>query len=249
MALFNNFNTDFYGMDRFKDIMEHGGNVDQETLRAFIEESVNSLADGVDGPMFKNFGNGLAAVVSFESGFDNNNEKILGDDGDAICVSVREVGSSPAVENWAVVGEPVTLTTDDEADNYKEASELIYAQIVDADPDEPNEEGTIRDETIFDSLPNMVEAFNTWKDNINNDGQIKVIDINLDKNVQLADGRTIPGIVFTLDTDITESDHDELDEYFTHFMPDEIMKWTGYTNKYSFDYLVAGHRQFAFIVY
>ena len=249
MASFDNFDTDYSGMDRFNDIMTNGGNVDQKRLQDFIKDSVNELADtGVGAVKHLDFGNGLSAVVAWEEAVgipeDEDNGAFV-DGGYQICVSVRETESAPRVEEWASLAGSVALTEDDEANDYADVAEELYVQIMDNDPETTDVDGEMRDETIFDELADLKGTVDAWMKNINDDGTVTVTDANL-KKVTASNGITGDGLVFTLADEITDSDAASLDELFTELQPEEMIE---FTSNHDFDYMVCGKHELALLVW
>lgn len=236
MAKISNFDTDFYGMNQFKNIMESQGIVTKDNVKTFLKESVEKMAEDTNGDLtpFLNFNNGLSLVLT--------NETL--DDGETsgIFASIRETGSHFMVREWTEVGKGRFVDTDDVDDNYDALSDEMYNKVIEADPEEEDEPLVDRDETIYDSLPDFKGSFDSWKDSINSDGTVPVTDINLDK----VDYKGSPSdaVIFTLKDDITDSDHDALDKHFTEFMPQDIVDWL--LDKI-YDYQVTGINNFAFI--
>ena len=249
MVSFDNFDTDYSGMNRFNDIMQNGGNVDLKRLQDFIKDSVNELADtGIGAVKHIDFGNGLSVVVAWEEAVgipENEDNGAFVDGGYQICVSVRETDSAPRVEEWNSLAGSVALTESDEADEYAEVAEELYVQVVDNDPETVDTEGEMRDETIYDEIDDLKGAVDEWIENINKDGTINVVDANLDK-VTASNGATGDGIVFTIKDEITDSDASSLDELFTELMSQKIIDFVSH---YDFDYVVVGKHEFAFVAW
>ena len=249
MASFDNFDTDYSGMDRFNDIMQNGGNVDLKRLQDFIKNAAIELAStGVGAVKHLDFGNGLSAVVAWEEAVgipENDKTKPFVDGGYQICVSVRETKSAPRVEEWHSLAGSVALTESDEENDYADVAEELYVQVMNSDPETTDVDGEMRDETVYDEIPDLKGAVDAWMKNINDDGTVTVTDANLQK-VTDANGCTCDGIVFTLKDEITEADAVALDGLFTELQPREVIDLT---LKHKFDYQVCGKHEFAFLVW
>lgn len=255
MASFSDFDTDYYGMNRFQDIMNNGGNVDQERLRDFIKTSTEELADGgKDTIKHIDFGNGLSVVCAWEEAVGAPDDGSFVDGGYQICVSVRETDSAPRVEEWTNISGSVALTESDEADDYKDVAEELYVQVMDADPETVDSGEQDREETVFDSLADFKGSFEEWKDAINtdldpdtNEPFLKVLDMELGKH-ESSNGYVGDAVIFTVDDDLVDADIATLDEYFTQLMPQSIVDWLD-ENKLDFNYDIEDKNKIAFIVW
>lgn len=235
MAKISNFDTDFYGMNQFKNIMESQGIVTKDDVKKFLCESVEKMAEDTNGDLtpYLNFNDGLSLVLTNES-LENGETGIL--------ASIRETGSHFMVREWTKVGKGRFVEADDVDDDFDILSDEMYGDVIKADPEEEDEPLVDREETIYDSLPDFKGSFDSWKDSINADGTVPVTDVNLGKVD--SEGSPRDAVVFTLKDDITDSDHDSLDQLFTEFMPQVIADWL--LDKV-YDYQVTGKKDFAFI--
>lgn len=256
MALFSNFDSDYMGGDRFKDIMEKGGNVDVQSLKDFMKDSVEAMASEEDGSVhYKNFGNGLAVVLAWEPGFDVNDPNSLVDsNGYGICASVREFESSYMVEDWKLIGESISITQKDVDEGFENVAQILYDQVVEADPEEVDDGLQDRESTIFDSMEDFKGSFEKWQDAINSDVDkntgnplLKVVDLSLGKH-QARNGVVLDCVYFTVEEELVDADVMEIDEYLTQLMPQEIIDWLEKDDK-DFDYDLEGSNKIAFMVW
>lgn len=256
MTAFSDFDTDYYGMNRFHDIMQNGGNVDLQRLKDFISESVGQLADnGREEVKHIDFGNGFSVVVAWEPAVGAPDDGKFVDGGYEICVSVRETGSAPRVEEWNNISGSVALTVDDEANGYADVAEELYVQIVDADPETVDSGEQIREETVFDSLPDFKGTFEKWQNNINNDFDgienkepiLHVEDLELGK-YESSNGIVGDCVYFVLRENLVDADIMEIDEYLTNLMPQEIVEWLD-ENNFDFNFGLEGRNKVAFLVW
>lgn len=245
MDTFDNFDTDYSGMNRFKDIMEHGGNIDMDRLKDFIKNSVNELADEGQGAVkHLEFGNGLSVVIAWEEAASAEDDGTFVDGGYEICASVRETESAPRIEEWKSLVGSVALTEEDEANGFADIAEELYVQIMDNDPETSDTEGQVREETIFDELDDFSGSFKEWKDRIEADGEIQIADMRLEK--VSANDYVDYAVVFEITEDIVEADMESIDEYFTRFMPQSIVD---FVEDKDFNFSLEGKREIAFIVW
>lgn len=255
MASFSDFDTDYSGASRFQDIMNNGGNVDIERLQDFISTSANELADGgKDTIRHLEFGNGLSVVCAWEEAPSAEDDGHFVDGGYEICVSVRETESAPRVEEWANISGSVALTEDDEADNYKEVAEGLYAQVMDADPETVDSGLQDREETVFDSLSDFKGAFEKWQDAVNsdmdtdlNDIPLHIQDMELGKH-ESSNGEIGDAVFFRVEESIVDADMATIDEYLTGLMPQEIVDWLD-QNNLNFNYDMKDEHTIAFLVW
>lgn len=255
MASFSNFDTDYSGASRFQDIMNNGGNIDIERLQDFISTSANDLADGgKDTIRHLEFGNGLSVVCAWEEAPAAEDDGHFVDGGYEICVSVRETESAPRVEEWANISGSVALTESDEADNYKEVAEGLYAQVMDADPETVDSGLQDREETVFDSLPDFKGAFEKWQDAVNsdmdtdlNDTPLHIQDMELGKH-ESSNGEIGDAVFFHVEESIVDADMATIDEYLTGLMPQEIVDWLD-QNSLNFNYDMKDEHTIAFLVW
>ena len=255
MASFSDFDTDYSGSSRFQDIMNNGGNIDIERLQDFISTSANDLADGgKDTIRHLEFGNGLSVVCAWEEAPAAEDDGHFVDGGYEICVSVRETESAPRVEEWANISGSVALTESDEADNYKEVAEGLYAQVMDADPETVDSGLQDREETVFDSLPDFKGAFEKWQDAINsdmdtdlNDTPLHIQDMELGKH-ESSNGEIGDAVFFHVEESIVDADMATIDEYLTGLMPQEIVDWLD-QNSLNFNYDMKDEHTIAFLVW
>ena len=255
MASFSNFDTDYSGASRFQDIMNNGGNIDIERLQDFISTSANDLADGgKDTIRHLEFGNGLSVVCAWEEAPAAEDDGHFVDGGYEICVSVRETESAPRVEEWANISGSVALTESDEADNYKEVAEGLYAQVMDADPETVDSGLQDREETVFDSLPDFKGAFEKWQDAVNsdmdtdlNDTPLHIQDMELGKH-ESSNGEIGDAVFFRVEESIVDADMATIDEYLTGLMPQEIVDWLD-QNSLNFNYDMKDEHTIAFLVW
>lgn len=255
MASFSDFDTDYYGMNRFQDIMNNGGNVDQERLRDFIKTSTEELADGgKDTIKHIDFGNGLSVVCAWEEAVGAPDDGSFVDGGYQICVSVRETDSAPRVEEWTNISGSVALTESDEADDYKDVAEELYVQVLDADPETVDSGEQDREATIFDSLPDFKGAFEKWQDAVNsdtdtdlNDPPLHIQDMELGKH-ESSNGEIGDAVFFRVEESIVDADMATIDEYLTGLMPQEIVDWLD-QNSLNFNYDMKDEHTIAFLVW
>ena len=255
MASFSDFDTDYSGASRFQDIMNNGGNIDIERLQDFISTSANELADGgKDTIRHLEFGNGLSVVCAWEEAPAAEDNGHFVDGGYEICVSVRETESAPRIEEWANISGSVALTEDDEADNYKEVAEGLYAQVMDADPETVDSGLQDREETVFDSLPDFKGAFEKWQDAVNsdmgtdlNDTPLHIQDMELGKH-ESSNGEIGDAVFFRVEESIVDADMATIDEYLTGLMPQEIVDWLD-QNSLNFNYDMKDEHTIAFLVW
>lgn len=255
MASFSDFDTDYSGASRFQDIMNNGGNIDIERLQDFISTSANDLADGgKDTIRHLEFGNGLSVVCAWEEAPAAEDDGHFVDGGYEICVSVRETESAPRVEEWANISGSVALTESDEADNYKEVAEGLYAQVMDADPETVDSGLQDREETVFDSLPDFKGAFEKWQDAVNsdmdtdlNDTPLHIQDMELGKH-ESSNGEIGDAVFFHVEESIVDADMATIDEYLTGLMPQEIVDWLD-QNSLNFNYDMKDEHTIAFLVW
>ena len=255
MASFSDFDTDYSGASRFQDIMNNGGNIDIERLQDLISTSANDLADGgKDTIRHLEFGNGLSVVCAWEEAPAAEDDGHFVDGGYEICVSVRETESAPRVEEWANISGSVALTESDEADNYKEVAEGLYAQVMDADPETVDSGLQDREETVFDSLPDFKGAFEKWQDAVNsdmdtdlNDTPLHIQDMELGKH-ESSNGEIGDAVFFRVEESIVDADMATIDEYLTGLMPQEIVDWLD-QNSLNFNYDMKDEHTIAFLVW
>lgn len=255
MASFSDFDTDYSGASRFQDIMNNGGNIDIERLQDFISTSANDLADGgKDTIRHLEFGNGLSVVCAWEEAPAAEDNGHFVDGGYEICVSVRETESAPRIEEWANISGSVALTEDDEANNYKEVAEGLYAQVMDADPETVDSGLQDREETVFDSLPDFKGAFEKWQDAVNsdmdtdlNDTPLHIQDMELGKH-ESSNGEIGDAVFFRVEESIVDADMATIDEYLTELMPQEIVDWLD-QNNLNFNYDMKDEHTIAFLVW
>lgn len=255
MVSFSDFDTDYSGASRFQDIMNNGGNIDIERLQDFISTSANDLADGgKDTIRHLEFGNGLSVVCAWEEAPAAEDDGHFVDGGYEICVSVRETESAPRVEEWANISGSVALTESDEADNYKEVAEGLYAQVMDADPETVDSGLQDREETVFDSLPDFKGAFEKWQDAVNsdmdtdlNDTPLHIQDMELGKH-ESSNGEIGDAVFFHVEESIVDADMATIDEYLTGLMPQEIVDWLD-QNSLNFNYDMKDEHTIAFLVW
>lgn len=255
MDNFSDFDTDYYGMNRFQDIMENGGNVDLKRLQSFIKDSVNDLADLGQGTVRHiDFGNGLSVVCAWEEAPESDDDGRFVDGGYEICVSVRETDSAPRVEEWNVLSGSVALTESDENEDYREVAEALYAQIMDADPETVDSEMQDRDETIFDTLPDFKGSFDEWSKALNDDIDTEtnkpflgVDDMTLGKHMS-GNGYVGDAVIFKVKTDLVDADMNVIDEYLTQLMPKSISDWIQ-ENGYDFNFDLESKNEIAFVVW
>jgi hypothetical protein len=255
MASFSDCDTDYSGASRFQDIMNNGGNIDIERLQDFISTSANDLADGgKDTIRHLEFGNGLSVVCAWEEAPAAEDDGHFVGGGYEICVSVRETESAPRVEEWANISGSVALTESDEADNYKEVAEGLYAQVMDADPETVDSGLQDREETVFDSLPDFKGAFEKWQDAVNsdmdtdlNDTPLHIQDMELGKH-ESSNGEIGDAVFFRVEESIVDADMATIDEYLTGLMPQEIVDWLD-QNNLNFNYDMKDEHTIAFLVW
>lgn len=255
MASFSDFDTDYYGMNRFQDIMNNGGNVDQERLRDFIKTSTEELADGgKDTIKHIDFGNGLSVVCAWEEAVGAPDDGSFVDGGYQICVSVRETDSAPRVEEWANISGSVALTESDEADDYKDVAEELYVQVMDADPETVDSGEQDREATVFDSLPDFKGTFEKWQDAVNsdtdtdlNDTPLHIQDMELGKH-ESSNGEIGDAVFFRVEESIVDADMATIDEYLTSLMPQELVDWLD-QNNLNFNYDMKDEHTIAFLVW
>ena len=256
MASFSDFDTDYSGVSRFQDIMNNGGNVDQERLRDFISRSAGELADGgKDTITHIDFGNGLSVVCAWEESTGTPDDGHFVDGGYEICVSVRETESAPRVDEWKNISGSVALTEDDEINEYKDVAEELYVQVMDADPETVDSGLQDREETIFDSMDNFKETFEFWQDRINNDFDgienkepvLYVEDMELVK-YESTNGTISDCVFFKVRESLVDADMASTDEYLTSLMPQELVDWLD-EKELDFNYDLKDEHTIAFIVW
>ena len=254
MASFGTFNTDFSGADRFKDIMENGGNVSVEQLRQFLKDSVGKLADNDSGEVeYKKFGNDIAVVVSWEPGFSPNDPDYFTDEnGYAICASIREAGSSYMVEDWAVIGDQsIPLTVEDEKDDFADCANALYIGIMDIDEETVDEGGQDRAETVFDTLPDFKGTFENLLNSVNGDDKM-FSDLELG-NVDYM-GYPMDAVIFVASdgVNLVDADMDDLEKLFNTAIEEDptnadLKNWLEETER-SFTLVLKDSGHVAFIV-
>lgn len=252
MASFSDFDTDYYGMNRFHDIMNNGGNVDVARLRDFISNSANELAEGgKDTIKYINFGNGISVVCAWEKAVGAPDDGHFVDGGYEICVSVRETESAPRVEEWNNISGSVALTESDEENGYDDVANELYVQVMDADPETQDSGLQDRSETIFDTLPDFKGTFEKWQDVVNNDIDpetnkpfLTITDMELGKH-EASNGSVGDAVIFTVTDNLVDADVATIDDYLTSLMPSELVDWID-NEKIDFDYDLEDNHRIAF---